>query len=290
MCTTTNQLSNDFGQTFALGDPRNGILPLADPFPLRANGSRYELVPGNALGADNVLGRGFTAENPRSRALARAAVALGWQRELDKSTAIEVAYAGSYADRQGMSIRQDFLPEQYWTSGNVRDTSMDAFLTANVTNPFYIGTTAAPSPFYAALLAADPLLAQRLAGSGDLHVADHRSANRLLRPFPHMNGLNYNDQPLGIIKAHSLQVLVTRRYFKGLTGSGSFTYNRVTENRTVEEYDREPTLWQTNANGRPWRVTGLVVYDLPVRAGPEVPERRRDPLEHRSGMDGRRHV
>ena len=65
---------------------------------------------------------------------------LGWQRELDKSTAIEIAYAGSYADRQGMSIRQDFLPEQYWTGGNVRDTSMDAFLTANVTNPFYIGT------------------------------------------------------------------------------------------------------------------------------------------------------
>ena len=30
-----------------------------------------------------------------------------------------------------------------------------------------------------------------------------------------MNGLNYNDQPLGIIKAHSLQVLLTRRYFKG---------------------------------------------------------------------------
>ena len=27
----------------------------------------------------------------------------------------------------------------------------------------------------------------------------------------------------------------------------------MTENRTVEEYDREPTLWQTNNNGRPWR-------------------------------------
>ncbi len=138
--TTTNQLSNDFGQTFALGDPRNGILPLANPFPLRANGSRYELVPGNALGVDNVLGRGFTAENPNRVHSRVQRWRLGWQRELDKSTAIEVAYAGSYADRQGMSIRQDFLPEQYWTSGNVRDTSMDAFLTANVTNPFYIGT------------------------------------------------------------------------------------------------------------------------------------------------------
>ena len=41
--TTTNQLSNDFGRTFLLGNPRNGILPLVDPFPLRAaTGSRYE--------------------------------------------------------------------------------------------------------------------------------------------------------------------------------------------------------------------------------------------------------
>ena len=34
--TTTNPLSNDFGLTFALGDPRRGILPIADPFPERA--------------------------------------------------------------------------------------------------------------------------------------------------------------------------------------------------------------------------------------------------------------
>ena len=83
---------------------------------------------------------------------------------------------------------------------------------------------------------------------------------------------------------------MTRRYSKGISGSGSFTYNRVTENRTVEEYDREPTLWQTNSNGRPWRVTGLVVYDLPFGPGRKFLSRRRGPLEHRSGMDGRRHV
>ena len=41
----------------------------------------------------------------------------------------------------------------------------------------------------------------------------------------------------------------------------------MTENRTVEEYDREPTLWQTNNNGRPWRVTGLGVYELPFGPG-----------------------
>ena len=112
--TTINPLSNDFGLNFALGDPKNGILPLADPFPVRAStGSRYELVPGNSLGFDSMLGRGFTAENPN--------------------------------------------------------------------------------------------------------------------------------------RVHSI--------------------NRVDENRIVEEYDREPTLWQTNNNGRPWRVVAAGVYELPFGQG-----------------------
>ena len=134
--TTTNPLSNDFGQTFALGDPRNGILPLANPFPVRAaTGSRYEAVLGNALGLDTMLGRDFDAENPNRTHSRVQRWRLGWQRELASRTALEVAYSGSYADRQGITIRQDFLPEQYWSSANVRDTSANDFLTAERAEP-----------------------------------------------------------------------------------------------------------------------------------------------------------
>ena len=164
--TTSNPLSSDFGLTFALGDPRNGILPLADPFPVRPTGSRYELAPGNELGANNMLGRGFTAENADRTHSRVQRWRVGWQRELNATTAIEVAYSGSYADRQGISIRQDYLPEQYWSSANVRDTSANDYLTAERDRTRSTsGTATAPSPFYAALLASDPLLAQRLQGS-----------------------------------------------------------------------------------------------------------------------------
>jgi hypothetical protein len=81
--------------------------------------------------------------------------------------------------------------------------------------------------------------------------------------FPQMSGVNLNDQPLGIIKSHSLDIIVNRRYSNGLSGSAAFSVNRVTENRTVNEYDRAPTHWQTNNNGRPWRFTAAAVYDLP---------------------------
>jgi hypothetical protein len=82
-----------------------------------------------------------------------------------------------------------------------------------------------------------------------------------------MNNLQYRDQPLGEIKAHSLEMILTRRYANGLTGNAAFTVNRVTENLTVHEFDRSPTLWQTTNNGRPWRLTGAVVYELPF--GPD---------------------
>jgi len=254
--TTSNPLSNDFGQTFALGDPRNGILPLADPFPVRASsGSRYELVPGNSLGFDNMLGRGFTAENPNRVHSRVQRWRLGWQRELTRTMAIELAYSGSYADRQGISLRQDYLPEQYWSGATVRDTSANDYLTQNVTNPFFIGN-------FSSLQTTDPLLYQRLQGSATF-TSPTIARQRLLRAFPQMNGIFLNDQPLGVIKAHSLDAILTRRFANGLSANAAFSLNRVDENRTVEEYDREPTLWQTNNNGRPWRVVAAGVYELP---------------------------
>ena len=261
--TTTNVLSNDFGRTFLLGDPRNGVLPLADPFPVRAStGSRYENVLGNALGLETMVGRAFNAENPdRSHARVQR-WRLSWQREIASRTALDVSYSGSYADRQGISIRQDFLPEQYWNSSNFRDTSANEYLTANVPNPFFIQN-------YASFQTTNPQLYQRMQGS-TVFTAPTIPRHRLLRAFPHMNagnGLNFLDQPLGVIKAHTLEVVLTQRYAYGLTGHAAFSANRVTENRTVEEYDREPTLWQTNNNGRPWRVTGVGVYELPFGPG-----------------------
>jgi hypothetical protein len=262
--TTTNQLSNDFGLTYALGDPKNGILPLANPFPVRAGtGSRYQLVPGNALGSDNMLGQTFTAENPDRVHSRVQRWRVGWQREINRRTAIEIAYAGSYADRQGITLRLDYLPEQYWSSANVRDTSANDFLTQNVANPFHISN-------FAALQTSNPLLYQRLAGS-TFFTSTTTQRHRLLRAFPHMsagnNGLQIQDQPLGEIKAHALEIVLTRRYANGLTGNAGLTVNRVTENRTVHEFDQAPTLWQTTNNGRPYRLTGAVVYELPF--GPD---------------------
>ena len=74
-----------------------------------------------------MVGRAFSAENPDRKHSRVQRWRLGWQREIASRTALEVAYAGSYADRQGITIRQDFLPEQYWSGANVRDTSANDY-------------------------------------------------------------------------------------------------------------------------------------------------------------------
>jgi hypothetical protein len=60
-----------------------------------------------------------------------------------------------------------------------------------------------------------------------------------------------------------VEVLVNRRFANGLSGFASFTANSVRDNRTVDEFDREPTLWQGSNGGRPWRLTAAGVYELP---------------------------
>ena len=73
--TTTSTVSTDFGQTWLLGDPKNGISPLTNPFPVRSDGSRFDTPIGSSLGVDTLLGQNYTVQQPESRAWTRAAVA-----------------------------------------------------------------------------------------------------------------------------------------------------------------------------------------------------------------------
>ena len=72
---------------------------------------------------------------------------------------------------------------------------------------------------------------------------------------------------MGVVKVHELEVQLNRRFSNGLTGVFSFAASSVQENRVVEEYDREPTIWQGNNNGRPYRIAASGVYELPFGPG-----------------------
>ena len=58
--TTSNSNSTDFGQSFLFGNPYAGVSGISDPFPVRADGTRFDQPTGSSLGLDTIIGSGYT--------------------------------------------------------------------------------------------------------------------------------------------------------------------------------------------------------------------------------------
>ncbi len=217
--TTTNTNSTDFGQTFLLGNPYAGQLGISDPFPIRADGTRFDEPTGSSLGIDTIAGSGYTIQNQNHEHARQQRWRFAVQRELARNLSVEVAYDGSYSDRIELSIRQDYLPQQYWIPGslNARDAATQTLLTANVTNPYTLAN-------FAALRTTNPVLYQRMSNNA-FFTATTTQRNRLLRPFSQINNLTYSNLPLGEVKVHSLQVNANRRFSDGFTANAAVSFN-----------------------------------------------------------------
>jgi hypothetical protein len=263
--TTTSAISNDLGRTFNWAAPALGAASF-DPFPVRADGTRWDPITGDTLGVNSLLGGTLSTENGMREHARQQRWRFSVQRELTSRLSVEIAYSGAFNDRLPITIRGDYLPEQYWNGDQTRNTAANTFLTANVANPYYVGTAAAPTALGSAVRASDPGLFQRLLSNTTFNSSTIQR-QRLLRPFGFMSTLNYSNLPLGETKAHSFEVQVNHRLSNGLTGFFSFNANSVRGNRTVEEYDRVPTLWQGSNDGRPWRLAGVASYELPFGRG-----------------------
>jgi hypothetical protein len=249
--TTTVTNSTDFGQTFNVS--------LADPFPLR-NGQRFDLPVDDRLGVDAGPGNSITTQNQNHEHARLQRWRIGIQREVARNLSLELAYDGSYADRREILIRQDYLPEQFWISGS-RNNAAQAALVANVANPYRITN-------FEALRNTHPELYARMSTNA-FFTAPTVQANRLLRPFSQYNtgdGLRYDNLPLGENKGRSIQIAVNRRYANGFTANLALSFTRTRSNRTVNEFDREPTLWLDDNSSRPYRLSGGAVYELPFGA------------------------
>ena len=260
--TTTRVTSNDFGQTWALGNPALGILPQTDPFPIGADGTRYDPIVGDSLGVDSLLGTSVTIGNPDRKHPRVQRYRASIQRELWGTSAIEVAYNYQLGDRLPMTLRMDYLPEQYWNGNNFRDVTQQNFLQTNVPNPFHITR-------FSSLQASNPALYARMAGNG-FFTSTTVQLHRLLRPFPHMsagNGLFFANLPLGKQTTHGVELNFTRRFSDGFALSAAYSGNRIHNLEFLNEYDREPTLWQPNVNGRPHRITASGLAEIPFGPG-----------------------
>ena len=256
--TTTTTVSTDWGQTFNTGNPAAGISPLADPFPVRADGTRFDDPTGNLLGSMTKAGSGWTFTDPNLRHPRQQRGNFSVQQQVWKNDMVEIAYNGSYSDRLPISVPLQPLPSQYWAHGNVRDNAVATAMNLAVTNPFYIGN-------FASLKTTNPLVYNAMNGNS-FFTSKTIGKNRLLRAYPEMNGLN-ETTGAGEMKSHALITSFIHRSSKGWMMQASFTamYAKIRD-YYYNEYDSTPS-WRSSNNTRPQRVTLIGSYDFPFGKG-----------------------
>jgi hypothetical protein len=256
--TTTTTVSTDWGQTFYTGNPAAGISPLADPFPVRADGTRFDDPTGNLLGSMTKAGSGWTFTDPNLRHPRQQRGNFSVQQQVWKNDMFEIAYNGSYSDRLPISVPFQPLPSQYWAHGNVRDNAVATAMNLAVPNPFYIGN-------FASLKTTNPLVYNAMNGNS-FFTSKTIAKNRLLRAYPEMNGLN-ETTGAGEMKSHALITSFIHRSSKGWMMQASFTamYAKIRD-YYYNEYDPAPS-WRSSNNTRPQRVTVIGSYDFPFGKG-----------------------
>ena len=239
--STGSPMTTDFGTTWLSGNPAGGISPLTDPFPVRADGTRFDTPVGTALGLMAKTGSGWTfLDTAVSRARQqrwRAEV----QRQIGVNMMVSLGYAGTYANSVRVTRKLDALPSQYWATGSTRNDAIATNLNQNVTNPFFIGN-------FTALQTSSPAIYQGLASRSFFTSATIRKS-QLLRAFPQMNGLSQSWTPDGEVKTHAFEAVFQRRFSAGFTLNASYVgmYERDRD-FYYNEFDALPT-WRRSNNG-----------------------------------------
>ena len=225
--------SNDGGRT--------PTYALSNPFP---NG--VEQPPGSSLGPLTFLGRGVGFSNPDFVVPHVHQFSAGIQRELPWRIALEASYVGSRTYNEQTSWNGfnepslDFVGQCDVTQGGNR-----SICDAQLPNPFFgvpgfEGTSRFTSPTL--------------------------SRFELSRPFPAFGGINMTERNDGRIWYDSAQFVANKRWSKGLTLNGTYTYvprwteeSGFVDNITMQE-NRGPYFAH-----RKHRITASGVWEMPGR-------------------------
>lgn len=257
--TTSTILTTDFGMNWLAGNPGRGVSPLTDPFPVRADGSRFNTPLGNSLGYMAVAGSSFSFWDFDTRHARQQRWRIGVQRQIGASIVVEAAYSGSYSDNVYIDKNLNPLPAQYWATGLTRNDAVATNMNANVTNPFAM-------PNLASVRSSNPVLYEEL-GKRSFFASGTIRKNQLLRPYPHLTGLVQISSPDGRHRTDDLQLSMDRRFAKGFNLNLAYTrLNSEAKGVYLNEFDPEPT-WVESNNGRPHRFAATSVVELPFGRG-----------------------
>jgi hypothetical protein len=217
------------------------LTALANPFP---NGVAE--AAGASAGLQTYLGQGFTYfnQNPKVPVTMRWEASL--QREL-KSFLLELNYIGNKTNHIELTRNINALPGQYLSTLKTRDDAYNNVLTASIPNPMY---NLVPG------------------NSQGIYTGTTTSRQTLLSPFPAFgsNAINSTENT-GYGWYHSLQFTASKRFNKGFTVQGSYTFQKWMQAvNLLNASDLAPIREISDADA-PHRINISSVWSLPFGKG-----------------------
>lgn len=221
--------SLDNGLTFRLNPANPFVDGLLDP-------------PGAQQGLSTFLGRDVTYFNPRPATPYMQRWQLTMQREIPGRVLLDFGYVGNRGTKLEIARNLNALPNQFLSTSPVRDAARINFLTERIANPFY------------------PLLP----GTSLSGTTVPRS--QLLLGYPQFASV-VTTANQGYSWYHSLQLRAERRFSRGYTFQGSYTYSKLME--AASYLNAGDPLPERVISGQdfPHRLTISGIYELPFGPG-----------------------
>lgn len=221
-------------------DGVNYLATLANPFP---NGI---LEPrGAADGPATFFAQNFTFFEPNLNTPYNQRWNFGVQQELPGRTVLEIGYAGSRGVGLEVTRNLNATPLQYLSTLPTRDNERNAYMTANLPNPF------------AGLL------------PGTTRNATTITRQTLLAPYPQFAEVNTTTNQ-GYSSYHSLSIDLDRRFSRGFTIQGGYSWSKFLE---ATAYLNAADVMPANVisdQDIPHRVSMSFIYELPFGKGRQL--------------------
>jgi hypothetical protein len=193
-------------------------------------------VTGAAGGLSTYLGQAFTFYNPDKQLPYSQRWTIAVQQLLPAQIMIETSYVGNRSTHVGTSRNINSTPLEYLSTLPTRDTTVINYLGGTVPNP--------------------------MTGLGPVYTSTISRAN-LLTPYPQFGSITMWDSQ-GFSWYHSLQMRATRRMSHGVTASMGYVWSKTME-AVAYLNAADPRPYRTlSGSDRPHRVTGSVVWQLPI--------------------------
>jgi len=217
------------------------ISSLANPFP---NGVAEAV--GAAAGPQTYLGQGFTFFNQNPK----IPITMRWEASIQrqfKQFVLDTAYVGSKTNHIEVGRNINTLPGQYLSRLTTRDDTYNNLLTASISNPMY---NLVPG------------------NSQGIYTGSTTSRQTLLSPFPAFGSSAINTtEYTGYSWYHSLQATLTRRFTKGYTVIGSYTFSKWQQATNLLNASDLAPVREISDSDAPHRLNISGVWSLPFGKG-----------------------